>query len=286
MRYSIIASAFFAVSAAAFGQNLIVTAEGHHGQAPVEVTRDDVTIEVNKHPARIAAWVPLRGDQAALDLYIAIDDGENPDLGVQLRSLKAFINEQPATTRVGLVYLRYGSATIVAPLSADRAQVAKALRLPLGAPGIAASPYMGISELVKKWPADGARHEVLLISSGVDPYSPRDPQNPYLLTAIADAQREGVLVHSIYYGRGFGRLNWGQNYLAELGEETGGEAYWQSSQVSFDTYLDDLNQRLQNQYLLTLVPEQTKAGLEQVRVTGSRISLKSASKVNMQRTLD
>jgi hypothetical protein len=147
---------------------------------------------------------------------------------------------------------------------------------------------MGISDLVKKWPADGARHEVLLISSGADPYSPRDPENPYLLSAIADAQRAGVPVHSIYYGRGRARLNWGQNYLAELGEETGGEAYWQTTQVSFDAYLDDLTQRLQNQYLLTLVPEQTKSGLEPVRVTaaGSRISLKSASKVNMQRSLD
>ena len=292
MRYSIVACAFFAVSVAAFGQNLIVTAESRHGQAPPEVTRDDVSADVNRHPARITAWVPLRGDQAALDLYIVIDDGENTDLGIQFRSLKAFMNRQPATTRVGLAYLRNGSATVVAPLSADRAQVAKALRLPLGEAGIAASPYMGISDLVKKWPADGARHEVLLISSGLDPYSPRDPQNPYLLTAIADAQRGGVLVHSIYYGRDGARLNWGQNYLSELGDETGGEAYWQSTRVSFDTYLDDLNQRLQNQYLLTLVPEETKeptkSGLEPVRVNaaGSRVSLKSASKVNLQRTLD
>jgi hypothetical protein len=287
MRYSIGACAFFAVCAAAFGQSLIVTAEGRHGQPPPDVTRDDVTAEVNKHPAPIGAWVPLRGDQAALELYIAIDDGSNTDLGIQFGSLKTFINGQPAATRVGLVYLRYGSASIVAPLSADHAQVAKALRLPLGEPGIAASPYMGISDLVKKWPADGARHEVLLISSGVDPYSPHDPENPYLLTAIADAQRGRVVVHSIYYGRGRARLNWGQNYLAELGEETGGEAYWQSTQVSFDSYLDDLNQRLQNQYLLTLVPEGTKSGLEPVRVTGgSHASLKSASKVNLQGSLD
>jgi len=286
MRYSIVACAFFAICAAAFGQNLIVTAEGHHGSAPPEVTRDDVSAEVNGHPARIAAWVPFRGDQAALDLYIVIDDGENADLGIQFRSLKAFMNAQPGTTQVGLAYLRYGSASIAAPLSADHAQVAKALRLPLGEPGIAGSPYVSISDLVRKWPADGARHEVLLISSGVDPYSPRDPLNPYLLTAIADAQRAGVLVHSIYYGRDGARLNWGQNYLSELGEETGGEAYWRSGQVLFDSYLDDLNQRLRNQYLLTLVPEAIKNGLEPVRVTGSRVSLKSASKVNMQRSLD
>lgn len=288
MRYSIVTCALFAVSAAAFGQNLIVTAGGHHGQPPPEVTRDDISAEVDHHPAQIAAWVPLRGDQAALELYIVIDDGANPDLGIQFRSLKAFMNAQPETTRIGLAYLRYGSASIAAPLSANHEQVANALRLPLGSPGIAASPYMGISDLVKKWPADGARHEVLLISSGDDPYSPRNPENPYLLTAITDAQRGGVLVHSISYGRGQTRLTWGQNFLAELAEGTGGEAYWQSTKVSFDTYLDNLTQLLQNQYLLTLAPEPTKHGLEPVRVTTSEsgVSLKAAAEVNMQPSLD
>ena len=106
------------------------------------------------------------------------------------------------TTEIGLAYLRNGSATVVAPLTADHEHVAKALRLPLGQPGIAASPYMGISDLVKKWPARGARREVLLISSGIDPWSPPDPENPYLQKAIADAQRAGILVHSIYYAGG------------------------------------------------------------------------------------
>ena len=83
---------------------------------------------------------------------------------------------------------------------------------------------MGISDLLKKWPAAGARREVLLITSGIDPWSPPDPQNPYLQKAIADAQRGGVLVHSIYYAEGghfghsYSRVNWGQNYLSELGD--------------------------------------------------------------------
>ena len=151
---------------------------------------------------------------------------------------------------------------------------------------------MGISDLVKKWSAADARREVLLISSGIDDWSPPDPQNPYLLKAIADAQRAGILVHSIYYagaghiGHSYWRVNWGQNYLAELGDETGGEAYWQGSisPVSFDPYLKDLTERLQNQYLMTLVSDDAKGGLEPVRVTTSvsGVSLVAASKIDIQ----
>jgi hypothetical protein len=283
---------FFAVSAGAFGQHLVVTAEGRRGAAPPEVVKDNVSVEVNKRPVRVEKWIPLRGDHANLELYIVIDDGEDSDLGLQFGSLKAFVNGQPGTTRIGLAYLRNGSANIAAPLTTDRAAFVKALRLPLGEPGIAASPYMGISDLVKKWSAADARREVLLISSGIDDWSPPDPQNPYLLKAIADAQRAGILVHSIYYagaghmGHSYWRVNWGQNYLAELGDETGGEAYWQGSisPVSFDPYLKDLTERLQNQYLMTLVSDDAKGGLEPVRVTTSvsGVSLVAASKIDIQ----
>jgi hypothetical protein len=289
MRNPFVAIAFLAISANAFGQHLVVTAEGHHDAAPPDVTRDDVSAEVNRHSARVEDWIPLRGDQASLELYIVIDDGDDTEMGIQFNSLKGFIDGQPETTRIGLAYLRNGSANIVAPLTTDHDKVAKALRLPLGEPGISSSPYLGISDLVKKWPPADARREVLLISSGIDPLSPPDPQNPYLQKAIADAQRARILVHSIYYpqaghsGHSYRRINWGQNYLSELGDGTGGEAYWQGflSPVSFDPYLKDLNQRLRNQYLLTLVPQDAKGGLEPVRVSASQpgVSLMSASKI-------
>ncbi len=228
MNYPVLAGAFFAVSSVAFGQQLIVTAVGQHGSAPPELMKDDVSAEVNNRPARVTEWTLLRGDQASLEIYLVIDDGEKTDLGIQFESLRRFINDQAASTRMGLAYLRYGSASIAAPLTTDHEAVAKALRLPFGQLlGITASPYMGIADLVKKWPAGEARREVLLISSGDDPWSPRDPQNPYLLNAIAVAQRAGVVVHSIYYGgagQAYSRINWGQNYLAELGEGTGGKS--------------------------------------------------------------
>jgi hypothetical protein len=286
--------AFIAIafSAVAFGQHIVVTAEGHHGAPPPDVNRDRISAEVDRHPAKVESWTPLRGDQASLELYILIDDGVDSEIGLQFDSLKAFINSQPATTKIGLAYLRNGSANIVAPLTAEHDKIAKALRLPSGPPGIASSPYMCISDLVKKWPAADGRREVLLISSGVDPWVPADPQNPYLQQAIAAAQGAGILVHSIYYaqaghsGHSFWQINWGQNYLSQLGDETGGEAYWQGSinPVTFDPFLKDLTQRLQNQYLLTLEPREGKGALEPFRITSSEsgVSLQASSKINFQ----
>lgn len=281
-------------SSVAFGQSLIVTAEGHHGAAPPEVTKDEVTVELHGHPARIDEWTPLRGDRAGLELYIVIDDALGSDIGDQFKTLKSFMAGQPASTRIGLAYLRYGEALIAAPPTADHQKVAGALRLPLAQPGISASPYVSLSDLIKKWPSTGVRREILVISNGTDPYDPADPYNPYLLTTISDAQRAGILVHSIYYGgAGHGRplgVNWGVNYLSELGDGTGGEAYWQGfgSPVLFDSFLKDFNQRLRNQYLLRLEPGDAKAGLSPVKVvsTNSQVSLTAAKEVLIGRPAD
>lgn len=278
------------LAVSAYSQHLVVTAEGHHGAAAPEVTRDEVSVELNKAAAPVKDWVPLRGDQANLELYIVIDDGEDSELGIQFSSLKSFFSEQPETTKLGLAYLRNGAANIVTPLTTDREKLSKSLRLPLSQPGISASPYMGISDLIKKWPAADARREVLLISSGIDPWSPRDTQNPYLQKAIADAQRAGILVHSIYYaeaghfGHSYWQVNWGQTYLSELGDETGGEAYWQGSNspVSLVPFLKDLSTRLQNQYLVTIAPEKPHGDLQPVRVNTSKsgLSLVTAARIH------
>jgi hypothetical protein len=284
--------AFSALAPSAFPQGIIVTAEGHHGAVPPELSKDAVSVEINRHPARVESWIPLRGEHARLDLYILIDDGADTELGLQYGSLKAFIEAQPATTRIGLAYMRNGQANIAAPLDSDRAQFEKALRIPTAQPGIAASPYMCVSDLLKKWPSETARREVLLIGSGIDPWSPTDPQNPYLDKAIADAQRAGVLLHSIWFPEAghFGHSYWpgnmGLTFLSELGDGTGGEAYWQPGPgipVSIEPNLTDLARRLDNQYLLT-VESPTGAGLEPIKVSAhqSGVSLQSASRMLIQ----
>jgi hypothetical protein len=297
MNRSFVLPLYFALSAAAFGQaRAVVTAEGRHGAAPGNVSKDDIEVRVDQKPVRVDDWVALRGDQGALELYIVIDDGEDSDLANEYTALREFISHQPGDTHVGLAYLQNGAARIAVPITADRDHVSKALRIPLAEAGISASPYMGLSDLIKKWATANARREILLIASGIDPWSSPDPQNPYLEKAISDAQRAGVIVHTIYFpeaghlGHSLWQVNWGQTYLSELSDQTGGEFYWQglAAPVSLSPYLNDLTQRLGNQYLLTvseLPGSRNKEDLEPLRVSSTRsgVSLESAARIGIRR---
>lgn len=155
----------------------------------------------------------------------------------------------------------------------DHALAAQSLRLPLGAG--AASPYLALSDLIKHWQGHAERREVVLITSGIDPTGGNGPVNPYLDTAIADAQREGIIVHTIYIP-GIGGasitpypLNSGQSFLEQLTTATGGRTFIPVSNRgdSLRLALDDLARLLEHQYRVTLAPEPgTKAGLHDVKL--------------------
>jgi hypothetical protein len=271
--------------------SLIVTVEPKdHEPLPV-LQRDDISVEVDRKPARVVSWTRLTGDVAPLQIYIAIDDAESTDLAIQFGDLKDFINSQPSTTEIGIAYLRYGAAEIVQAPTADHARAARALRLPVGELGIDASPYLGVEDLIKKWTPVPARREMLLISSGVDPYyqSP-DSFDPYLQEAIETAQKAGIAASSIYYsraghfGHSFLRVTWGQNYLSMLDEELGGEFYGQGTgdPVALKPFLNEFSSWLGQQYLLTIADSDSgKAELKPVRVSSTkpRLSLVHASKI-------
>src|SRR5262249_19682258 len=138
-------------------------------------------------------------------------------------------------------------------------------------------PYLSLVDLLKRWPhGEGPmRREILMISDGVDRVYGNGPANPYVDTAIEEAQRTGVIVYSIYmpgagrFPRRFLGMNWGQNYEIQLADETGGQAYYLGDRapVSFAPYLNDLSRRLARQYLLTFnAKPENKAGLRQVKL--------------------
>ncbi len=258
--------------------HMTVTAEPRHGGNVPPIAKSDVMVSEGKDRDTVSDWVPAQGDQAALEMFILLDDGSNVSLGSQLQDLRQFINAQPSSTKVGVAYMQNGIARIVQDLTSDHAQAAKALRLPMGTPDADASPYFAVSDLVKKWPASNARHEVFMASDGIDRYyGSGDLQDPYLATAIHDAQRAGVIFFVIYtpsvghFGHDYWQTYWGQLYLARLADETGGESYYigfNGPPVSFSPYLDDVSHRLQHQYLLTfLAKPPKKAGMQKVRVT-------------------
>jgi hypothetical protein len=171
--------------------------------------------------------------------------------------------------------MRNGMVQKAASLTSDHQAAAQAIRLPTGTPGISASPYQALTELIHKWPAGSAPREVLMVTSGIDPDYGAGPDDPYLSEAVNVAQRAGVIVHTMYYS-GAGRQEqsgrqvfWGQNDIAQLSDETGGHLYWLGTvnPVSLAPYLDDLSQRLSGQYLLTFVAKpERKPGLQPVKI--------------------
>jgi hypothetical protein len=242
---------------------VVVTVEGKKDLAPPNLTRDDVLVYLDNQRMRVTDWTPIQNDRIGSQLWLLIDDGTDTSLGTQFEDLRKFVLDQPSTTQVGIGYLRNGTVQVEQRLTADHAVAAKAIRLPLGQPGISASPYLALIDLIQKWPSAGQAREVLMITSGVDPDYGAGPSNPYLDRAIEAAQRAGVVVHSIYFGSAghFGhslwRINWGQNYLSQLTEETGGEFYWlgTSNPVSFAPFLNELNQHFRGQHFLTFLAE-------------------------------
>lgn len=253
---------------------MVVTVQARKGKTVPEVTKDDAMVHQGRDRRKTLDWVPLQGERAGLQLFVLIDDSANFSLGSKLDEIRDFIQAQPASTKVGVAYMQNGTARVLQELTNDHGAAAKAVRLPLGSAGGGASPYFSLQDLIKRWPEANERREVLMITDGVDRYWGNKSGNTYVGTSLDQAQRAGVLVYSIYTPGirrgGFGRLNWGQNYLSQIGDGSGAEAYYlgNGAPVSFRPYLDDLSDKLNHQYLLTFQAKpEKKAGLQAVKVT-------------------
>ena len=254
---------------------MTVSVEARHDKEVPVLSREDLMVFQRNQRLRVTELVPRQGEQAPLELFLLIDDGAGISLGSQLGDLRQFIETQPATTSIGIGYMRNGTVQVVQDVTADHPKAAKSLRLPLSSPGVVASPFLALSDLIKRWPAGAARHEVILVTSGVDPLG-GTLNDPYLDAAIEHAQRAGVIVYAIYTpsaghsGHSYWRMNWGQNHLAQIAEETGGEAYMLGfgPPVSFAPYLAEIAEHLAHQYIVTfLITPGKKAGLQSVRFT-------------------
>jgi hypothetical protein len=272
--------------------HMVVTVEPHHGSDVPAVNREDVMVYEGKDRDTVTEWIPAQGEHAALELVILLDDGSNASLGSQLQDIRQFISGQPASAKIGIAYMRNGIAKIEQNPTSDHAQAAKALRLPMGMSGANGSPYFSLTDLIKRWPESTARREVLMVSDGIDRYyGTGDMLDPYLDEAIDGAQRAGILVSAIYtpgvghFGHSYWQTYWGQLYLAQVADRTGGESYYigmTGAPVSFAPYLDDLTRRLSHQYLLTfLAKPPKKAGWQQVklRTEVSNVDLVSADRI-------
>lgn len=260
-----------------------------------EVNREDVIVKQGNRRLNVTGWTPARGDRAGLQLFILIDDASDTSVALQYDDLRSFIKSQPATTLVGLGYMQNGTVRIAQNLTTDHDQVANSLRLPMGSVGAYGSPYLSVINLMKRWPDNSNRREVIMITDGIDrarrgyPYR-RLSINPDVTTASTVAQRTGTIVYTIFtrgvgrLGRNFWEITNGQNGIARLSEETGGESYYLGTQnaISFRPYLDDLQLALDNQYLLEFhAVAGKKPGLQSVKLNTevAGVELSSANNV-------
>lgn len=271
---------------------LTVTAEPRHGNDVPLIQKNEVMVYEGKDRDQVVDWIPAEGDRSGQEVFILLDDSSSTNLGSQLEEIRKFIDRLPATTLVGLAYMRNGTAQIVQNPSSDHAAAAKGLRLPQGIAGANASPYFSLSDLAKRWPESNARHSVVMVSDGIDRYyGTGDLQNPYVDAAIDDCVRKDIVVSAIYepgaghFGHSYWQSYWGQLYLAQVADRTGGEAYYigmTGAPVSFAPYLEDLSRRWQHQYLLSFIPKaEKKSGWHNVRLSTEvpNVDLISAQRV-------
>jgi hypothetical protein len=228
---------------------------------------------VGKERTQIADW--RKGE--TLYLAILIDDSLDASIANQWGDLKTFMMAQPDTTYIAVAYGRNGTAMVAQDFTKDHALAAKALRLPLGSAEAFTSPYLALQDWIKRWPDSNERKSILLFSSGIDYFRGAfDPVDPDVDTTIEDAQKKNINIWSIYAPDAGHRLRWSyalflaQGFLSRVAEETGAESFYLSfaPAVTFKPYFDEMQEHLNNQYLLTFVGNGSAKGrLERVRVS-------------------
>jgi hypothetical protein len=283
--------------------HMVITDEAVREGTDIPILRpENVQVKQGKTLLKVEHLIPARGDNAALQLFVLIDDTCDTSIGNSLNDLRDFINGQPATTAVGVGYMSNATIQIVQNFTADHALAAKAVRLPRGSLSAMDSPYLSLISLIKGWPVQKVRREVVMVTDGIDrlrngdqfndrnsSYSGRAGRNtpltrsPSMATISTDAdtasdasQRAGVIVHGIYatgVGRA-GRNSWeaqmGQSGVGKIADETGGEYFALGTQnlISFKPYLDRLQKIFENQYYLVFqATPKKKSGLQRVNIS-------------------
>lgn len=274
------AGCLFAKQNSAAGEpvSVIVTLEPRRGKTIPPVEQTDISVKEGREQRPISGFVPMHGQEGPLQLMLLIDDSSRGTFDTELGTVKQFVTSLPPDTEIAVGYMRNGMTQVVCNFTRDHAAAANSIRVVMGPGGADVSPYDSLTDAIKKWPEGHAeRKEVVMISSGIEGLGGGYmPDNPYVNAGVESALKAGVVVYTIYnpsvghFGHSFWRNTWGQNFLSELSDETGGDSYivGYGSPVSFQPFLESILFNLQHQYRLTfLAREEKKAGFQPIRVT-------------------
>jgi hypothetical protein len=232
-----------------------------------------LTVAVNDRKQPLTAWEPVAPANAQVALLI--DDGLRMSVGRELDNLRSFVRTLAPGVEVLVGFMQYGHVVADQSFTTDHALAASTLHMPAGMPGMSASPYLCLSDFVRNWPESGPssssnspgpslRHKarfILMLTNGVDPYngstSIMNQGSPYVDNAIADAERAGVTVYSIYFGDAGmtgASVNFsGQDYLNQIAQATGGVNLWQGvgNPVSTAPFLQQFQHAIAETYIAT-----------------------------------
>jgi hypothetical protein len=232
----------------------VVTVLGPKFTAPPPLGKDDVIVHMKNQREDVTAWNPAQGERGELHLAILIDDGIN--IGPRLDELRHFVQTQPNSSSVGVFYASNGTTLPAAPFSTNHDAVAGKIRVTFGPGSASTSVYLSLIDVIKKLQPTTGRREILLISDGHDPLR-GDLQDPDVDRVVSIAQKNGIVIHTLYSSVGRRHNSFGQNLaqgnLIRVASGSGGQSFFEglSTPVSYTPFLNQLDMVLHNQYFLT-----------------------------------
>jgi VWFA-related protein len=232
----------------------------------------DFVVQENGVTQTVVGGIPAHSNLVPLNLAIVIQEGSN--VNNQLNSLRTFIHQLPQDSKVMLVYLQRNFVNVVQEFTLDKDLAASKLRVVNENPIFSGTLSVTLVDVMKKFNLmPVGRNEILFISNGQaleSDFTLGLGSTPLLDRVIKVAQQENITIFTLYSPvvaiRGLAGLQVQRN-LSLLASATGGHAFLNSSTfVSFDAPLQELNEKLQNQYVVSYRSTLDKKGFRELKV--------------------
>ena len=91
--------------------HLVATNEAQHGDEVPTLQQGDVKVKQGKNFLKVNQLIPAKGDNAALQLFVLIDDTLDTGIGNKLKDIRDFINAQPSSTVIAVGYVECGRSS-------------------------------------------------------------------------------------------------------------------------------------------------------------------------------
>ncbi|NNE64991.1 MAG: hypothetical protein HKN33_00375 [Pyrinomonadaceae bacterium] len=261
-------------------KGILVTAVAHNERTR-EIARklfpEDFAVKENGRPQKVISAQKVGLEPAVV--AVILQDNLVMSVNNELPEIRKFIRSLPEGSRVMTGYLSSGSLRTRQDFTADLEKAAKSLRIIPGSSFMSPySPFLQLRDAFKKFEGQPEMRRIaLVVSDGLD-FSARlrrlgSPFSAYVGTAVAEAQKRGISVYTIYAPaagrrRSYRRaVNSGQSNLLKLADQTGGESFMTgSSFVTFDPYFKELKEIFENQWYIVYSSSNSGKGYRSVEV--------------------